>query len=77
MNKNMGLTDRVVRVPSIEERYSYIPQANQELAEFKFNKSPRNIKFGRNYNTIDTYLSYVGGLIGTIIGFMFFLGKYS
>ena len=58
------------------ERYPFVP-AGQLMAQFTLFKSPKNVKFERKYNTFDEYLSYVGGLIGTIIGFMFIMGKYS
>ena len=70
-------TDKVVRVPERMNSYSYSPQSSQPLAEIRFNKSPSTLTIQRSYNTLDTYLSYVGGLIGTIIGLMFLLGKYN
>ena len=33
--------------------------------------------FTREFNKVDNYFSYVGGLIGTIIGFIFIMGKYT
>ena len=54
-----------------------MPTPGQYLAEIRFNKSPKIINYTRTFNTIDNYMSYVGGLIGTIFGLMFLLGKYN
>ena len=33
--------------------------------------------YKRGFNKIDTYFSYVGGLVGTIIGLIFIMGPYT
>ena len=40
-------------------------------------KDPLKIVYTRNFNKVDTYFSYVGGLIGTILGFIFILNAFA
>ena len=46
---------------------------------FKFNliKSPTLITYERSFNKVDAYLSYVGGLVGTIISLIFIMEFYT
>lgn len=53
------------------------PLAGVPLAEVRFMKSTSTITHSRSFNKIDTYFSYVGGLIGTIIGLIFIMSKYN
>lgn len=46
-------------------------------AKFAFNKATYTTTYSRSFSKIDTYFSYVGGLIGTIIGFIFILNFYT
>ena len=46
------------------------------LAKISFIKSDKSVKFNRQFNKIDAYFSYVGGLVGTIIGIFFIMGPY-
>jgi hypothetical protein len=69
--------EKVLHVPRLFRSYHYIPGVDQALAEIRFNKADRKVKYERHYNKIDKYLAYVGGLIGTLIGLMFILRKYN
>jgi hypothetical protein len=42
-----------------------------------FTKSEGATLFIRSFNKIDTYFSYIGGLIGTIVGCFFLMHFYS
>ena len=42
-----------------------------------FKSSKANATYQRSFNKIDAYFSYVGGLIGTIIGLMLIMEKYN
>ena len=46
-------------------------------AKIAFNKATYTTTYSRSFNKVDTYFSYVGGLIGTIIGFIFILNFYT
>ena len=45
--------------------------------EVVFEKEPTVTTYDRSFNKVDTFFSYVGGLIGTIIGLIFILGCYT
>ena len=69
--------EKVIRIPDKFSTSNFIPVADQPLVVIDFQKSSKKITFERSYNTLDMYMSYVGGLIGTIIGLMFILTKYN
>ena len=49
----------------------------QPYAVVTFRKSYESVIYKRSFNKVDTYFSYVGGLIGTIIGLIFIMGPYT
>ena len=51
--------------------------ADDVYMEMIFQKSPVSVSYTRSFNKVDNYFSYVGGLIGTILGFMVVLSAYS
>ena len=51
--------------------------AQSLLARIIFTKSPSKTTYERSFNKVDEYFSYVGGLIGTIIGFIFIMEFYT
>ena len=55
----------------------YIKTSSLPMAEVTFRKSSQKVTYSRNFNKVDTYLSYVGGLVGTIIGLIFIMGPYT
>jgi len=40
-------------------------------------KSSLSTTYSRAFNKIDQFFSYVGGLVGTILGLMFFMGSFT
>lgn len=40
-------------------------------------KSSLQTTFSRSFNKIDQFFSYVGGLVGTILGLMLFMGNFT
>ena len=56
---------------------SFVPTATSPLIQVTLKKSAKAVVYTRSFNKIDAYFSYVGGLIGTIIGFMFIMEKYN
>ena len=46
-------------------------------AVINFSKAPTTVTHTRSFNKFDTYFSYVGGLIGTIIGLIFLIQFYT
>ena len=54
-----------------------ISVVNDLYVEAIIQKSPVTRTYSRNFNKIDNFLSYVGGMIGTILGFAFVLSFFS
>lgn len=50
---------------------------NDNYASFYFMKSATKTTYQRSFNKVDQLFSYVGGLIGTILGFMLFMGNFT
>ena len=46
-------------------------------AGFMLFKSSSKTIYKRTFNKFDEFFSYVGGLIGTILGLMLFMGNFS
>ena len=70
----------------LEEKFISVPEtfktnsvnvANGVYAELTYARSPVDRLYERSFNKIDNYFSYVGGLIGTIIGLIFIMGIFS
>ena len=51
--------------------------ANETYADISDVRSPVDRTYNRSFNKIDNYFSYVGGLIGTILGLIFIMGVFS
>ena len=51
--------------------------STEPLVEVLFGKSPESTTYERSFNKIDAYFSYVGGLVGTIIGLIFIMEFYT
>lgn len=47
------------------------------MAQINFNAAAKSSTITRSFNKIDEYLSYVGGLVGTIIGIFFIMSFYT
>ena len=48
-----------------------------KYAAFVFSKDSKHLGYKRAFNKLDEFFSYVGGLIGTILGLMLFMSKFS
>jgi hypothetical protein len=46
-------------------------------ASFYIMKSSRSTTYSRSFTKVDSFFSYVGGLVGTILGLMLLVTKYS
>ena len=55
----------------------FLKTTNLPYAEIVLKKSSTKDKYSRGFNKIDAYFSYVGGLVGTIIGLIFIMGPYT
>lgn len=74
-------------IPNIRtEHFKTIPDYFQTMtmstskgvfAEINYQKSAIKLTYTRSFNKLDEYFAYVGGLIGTILGFIFLMNAYS
>jgi len=55
-------------VPKAFDSSYFIKSSSHPNAEIIFKKSTKTVTYSRTFNKVDAYLSYVGGLVGTIIG---------
>jgi len=53
------------------------PGTTLSLTTIKFRKGKTFTTYTRDYQRIDDFLAYVGGLISTVIGSLFIMGSYS
>ena len=63
-------------IPKLLEHYS-VPVSGDIYVAINFQKSPDMATYTRTFQKIDDFLSYVGGLVGIIFGFIFILNSYS
>ena len=63
-------------IPDLFSVYSTLVTSDQ-YAAFFFLKASKTFEYKRSFNKIDDFFSYVGGLIGTILGFMLFMSNFS
>jgi hypothetical protein len=71
------ISERVVRVPDKIVPQYYLKTPNYANAKIIFRKAAKTTLYTRSFNKIDSYFSYVGGLVGTIIGLIFIMGPYT
>ena len=69
-------TESISRVSKAFHK-DYVLTEGQPMSSITFKKSSNLVKHTRSFNKVDTYLSYVGGLVGTIVTLVFFMGKYT
>ena len=50
---------------------------NSRLFNLNLMKSPTVTTYKRSFNKVDSYLSYVGGLVGTVISLIFIMEFYT
>ena len=55
----------------------YFKNSKRAFAQIMFSKAGFTTTYTRSFNKIDAYFSYVGGLVGTIIGLIFILNNYT
>lgn len=70
-------SETVLTIPDLFNSVYYVTSGNKPYAEVVFTKNPETTTYTRSFNKVDTYFSYVGGLIGTIIGLIFILNSYT
>ena len=58
------------------EHYA-LPVANGIYFNMAFTKSAIVANYNRTFTKIDDFLSYIGGLIGTMMGMFFIIGSYN
>ena len=69
-------TESVTRITKPFHK-DYVLTEGMPYSSIIFKKSSNVVKYTRSFNKVDSYLSYVGGLVGTIITLVFFMGKYT
>ena len=67
----------MTRIPESSTASNFMTNAQSILVKLLFTKSSRKSTYERSFNKVDEYFSYVGGLIGTIIGFIFIMEFYT
>jgi hypothetical protein len=67
----------ITRIPDIFTKDYFHNTGAGGLASLIFKKSSKSVTYTRSFNKLDTYFSYVGGLIGTIFTLVFIVGKYT
>ena len=69
--------EKVKRIPEPFRTSNFMTNSQSTLARIIITKSPSKTTYERSFNKVDEYFSYVGGLIGTIIGFIFIMEFYT
>ena len=54
-----------------------VTRFDDRLAMVRMMKSPITTIYTRRFNKIDEFFSYVGGLVGTVLGLIFIMQIYS
>jgi hypothetical protein len=54
-----------------------MPIARNTYFNMAFTKSAIVAKYNRTFSKIDNFLSYIGGLVGTLMGLLFIVGSYN
>jgi hypothetical protein len=68
--------DKGLKVPHVS-RLNSMDVFNGLYVSYYIQKSETKITYIRSFNKIDELFSYVGGLIGTILGFMLFMNNFT
>jgi hypothetical protein len=64
-------------LPKLFTNTPYLMTPNKPFATVAFSKATTTVTYTRSFNKVDSYFSYVGGLIGTIIGLIFIFNFYT
>lgn len=68
--------DKGVTIPGLFQTIPY--QVTGDLyASYYLLKSSTSISYLRSFNKLDSFFSYVGGLVGTILGFMLIVQSFT
>lgn len=70
------MVDSGVIIPEIFQNIAF-EVTDDRYASFFFMKSAKSTTYVRSFNKLDTFFSYVGGLIGTILGLMFVVANFT
>ena len=70
-------SENVTRITNSLKTSPYVATGSNKLVVGSFQKSTKSQTFSRGFNKVDAYFSYVGGLVGTIIGLFFIMGPYT
>jgi hypothetical protein len=54
-----------------------MPNPGSVYAEIDFEKSSVEVQYTRTFEKVDQFFAYVGGLIGTVLGFIFIMTAYN
>lgn len=68
--------DQGTIIPDLFQNIVY-QVTNDNYASFYLMKSSRFTQYFRSFTKLDSFFSYVGGLVGTILGFMFIVSHYT
>lgn len=66
-----------VAVPEIFQIITYQVASDNKYATLIIAKSSISKAYARSFNKVDQFFSYVGGLVGTILGLMLFMGNFT
>ena len=69
--------EKIVRIPDPFVSTHFMSNLQSNFAELYFAKSSTITTYERSFNKVDAYFSYVGGLVGTIIGLIFIMEFYT
>ena len=69
--------ETVIRVAETFKNSPFLPNATSHLCQVRITKSSSSVVYHRSFNKVDAYFSYVGGLVGTIIGLIFIMELYT
>lgn len=69
--------DAGVAIPELFQMVSYEVASDNRYAAFLVLKSSVQKTYTRSFNKVDQFFSYVGGLVGTILGLMLFMGNFT
>jgi hypothetical protein len=70
-------TENFTVLPKLFTNTPYLMKPTKAFASVAFHKAATTTIYNRSFSKVDSYFSYVGGLIGTIIGLIFILNIYT
>jgi len=64
-------------IPDLFTAVPFLKSSLKPYANILFSKATNTVTYTRSFSKVDAYFSYVGGLVGTIIGLIFILQFYT